>query len=53
MARIDANEAEVVWRDFEQPHRRSRWSYENFGPITFHRAQYDAALKAIEAKLSG
>jgi hypothetical protein len=53
MARIEANDAEVIWREFEQPHRRSRWSYEDFGPITFHRTQYDEALKALEANLSG
>lgn len=53
MARIEAGEAEVVWRDFEQPHRRSRWSYDDFGPFRFDRVDYDDALSTIEAKLSG
>jgi hypothetical protein len=47
MARIEVRESEVIWSDFEQPHRSGRWSYGAFGPITFERAQYEKALDAI------
>jgi hypothetical protein len=48
MARVELSETEVRWSDFEQPHRRDRWSYDGFGPIVFDRAQYEAALADAE-----
>jgi hypothetical protein len=48
----------VSWSDFEQPHRgpRSRaswWQYDGFGPFTFDRNEYEAALARAVAELQG
>jgi hypothetical protein len=48
MASIEVRPDEVVWREFEQPHRRGRWSYESFGPFVFDRPQYEQALRSVE-----
>lgn len=37
---------EVTWTRFEQPHRLGR-DYTGFGPFTFAREEYEAALDAI------
>jgi hypothetical protein len=52
MARVELSEAEVTWREFEQPHRSSEWSYEGFGPFVFNRSQYMKALEAAEEALN-
>jgi hypothetical protein len=44
MARIEADEREVVWRDFHQPHRPN-WRYDHFGPFRFRRGEYERALR--------
>ena len=43
MAEVVANEREVVWTNFEQPHRPKR-DYSRFGPFCFSRADYERAL---------
>jgi hypothetical protein len=43
MATVEVRDEAVNWRDFRQPHRKS-WRYEGFGPFSFDRAQYLAAL---------
>ena len=48
MARIDVREGEIVWSDFEQPHRADSWSYQALGPIGFERNQYEDALARAE-----
>lgn len=45
-AKIAEEGDEVVWSDFEQPHRRGKWDYSTFGPFHFDKTQYQAALKA-------
>ncbi len=52
LARIVAGKRQVVWFEFEQPHRRSgeplpAWSYDGFGPFVFDRAQYKRALQVL------
>jgi hypothetical protein len=47
MARITVTDETVTWDDFEQPTRPS-WDYDDFGPFTFDRAQYERALMAID-----
>lgn len=37
---------QVVWSDFEQPHRRGKWDYSTFGPFHFDKKLYNAALRA-------
>ena len=42
----------VTWSDFRQPFRdvgsdQGHWSYDGFGPFTFDRVQYEAALVAL------
>src|SRR6185295_18506587 len=38
MARIETRTDTVRWVDFEQPHRRGRWSYAAATPLVFDRA---------------
>ncbi len=45
MARVDAAAGTVTWSDFEQPHRRGRWSFDGLGPFRFDRGAYEAALR--------
>jgi hypothetical protein len=59
VARIAATPPQVVWSDFEQPHRLERdcgdgaWRYDGLGPFVFDRTQYEAALRqAAEAEPS-
>lgn len=49
IARITLSESTVTWSDFEQVHRgpdavAGHWNYEGFGPFTFSREQYLAAI---------
>jgi hypothetical protein len=44
VARIDAGDDRVTWRDFAQP-QRPQWSYAGFGPFVFDRAAYEAAIR--------
>jgi hypothetical protein len=53
MASIEVHPEEVVWRDFEQPHRGGRWSYESFGPFVFDRSRYEQALRSLERAAAG
>ena len=47
MARITVTDDTVTWDQFEQP-TRPDWDYDNFGPFTFERAQYERALMEID-----
>lgn len=42
---VTITEQNVIWSDFLQPFRRKSWSYDGFGPFTFHRAQYEAEVR--------
>lgn len=48
MARVEASSTEVRWGDFEQPHRRGRWSHHALGPIVFDRGLYEKTLAEAE-----
>lgn len=54
VCRIQVTDERVTWSDFEQPHRspssNRHWSYEDFGPFTFDRRQYEAALAAMGSR---
>ena len=50
MARIETTSESVRWTDFEQPHRRGRWSYEGANPLVFDRTQYEHAIEAAVAE---
>lgn len=52
-ARIGVTDATITWSRFRQPHR-PKWKYEGFGPFTFERAQYEAAIaEAVRALRDG
>jgi hypothetical protein len=49
---IETNDSEVIWRNFEQPHRAlgsaaGWWDYSEFLGFTFDKAQYLDALSAL------
>ena len=46
LAKIVVGDDEVIWTDFEQPHRRDR-DYSGFGPFRFRRETYEAAIEAV------
>jgi hypothetical protein len=57
LARIDVGATTVRWSDFVNPHRSAdttgaiegrmtAWQYDDLGPFTFERRQYEAALEA-------
>ena len=48
MARVEVSPLEVRWDEFEQPHRRRRWSHATLGPFVFGRALYEATLAQAE-----
>lgn len=52
MARVEVTPDEVVWDEFEQPHREG-WSYEALGPLHFAREQYETALRELEWAATG
>jgi len=43
LARVTVDDDTVTWDEFEQP-TRPDWDYEDLGPFTFERAQYEQAL---------
>lgn len=47
-ARVLVDDNLVTWQDFAQPHRPKR-DYGSFGPFTFHRTQYDQAVREAVA----
>ena len=48
MARVEVSRLEVRWDEFEQPHRRGRWSHATLGPFVFDRRPYEATLTQAE-----
>lgn len=49
VAKIAVTEDEVVWSDFEQPHRgpdsrAGHWRYDALGPFAFSRPDYEAEI---------
>ncbi len=48
MARVEAHEDIVVWRDFEQPYRRNRWDHTGL-EFRFDRREYAAALAELSS----
>jgi len=49
-ARVETGK-HVTWRAFNQPHRPKR-DYTCFGPFTFDRSQYDAAVRRAVAQVT-
>ncbi len=49
LAQIEADGEQVVWTGFEQPFRPRR-NYAAFGPFTFERTAYEAALRELEPR---
>ena len=49
LAQIEADGEQVVWAGFEQPFRPRR-NYSAFGPFTFERSAYEAALRELEPR---
>lgn len=53
IARITTTQSQIIWSDFEQPHRNElvcgseSWRYTGLGPFTFNRAQYEATLLGV------
>ncbi|MET0335773.1 MAG: hypothetical protein ABW190_16010 [Rhizobacter sp.] len=52
LARVSLGESEVVWSEFEQPHRGTEsagghWVHDTLGPFTFERSRYDEEMRAI------
>jgi len=43
---INASGSDVVWHNFEQPHRPAR-DYSSFGPFVFELRQYEEALRSL------
>ncbi|HYF04256.1 MAG TPA: hypothetical protein VEC36_12815 [Patescibacteria group bacterium] len=43
---------QVIWKEFEQPHRSSRsnnfWNYSKFGPFTFDQIEYSQQLEKLK-----
>ncbi len=48
MAEVTVDDRTVTWRAFEQPHRRSKWSYEALDELRFDRSDYEAALEQAQ-----
>jgi hypothetical protein len=46
LARVTVGEDTVTWDEFEQPERPD-WEYDDFGPFTFARSEYEQALLAM------
>lgn len=49
VAEIEMNDAKIIWRNFEQIHRKN-WNYDELGIIAFDRKQFEVALKELENK---
>lgn len=49
VAEIKTTEKEIVWKNFEQVHRRN-WNYDELGILSFDRKQFENALKELENK---
>jgi hypothetical protein len=47
LVRVTTTAETVVWSEFEQPHRRGRWSYEKLGPFIFDQRQYELAIETV------
>ena len=47
---ISVSDETVSWQDFGQPHRPER-DYADFGPFTFERRAYEAAVQQMITKL--
>ena len=52
--RIEARDREIVWSDFQQPHRRSHsksghWSYKALPSFTFDRFRTSLAISKVAA----
>lgn len=56
LVRITLTEDEIIWSDFEQPHRGvnstvGEWTYDNLKPFVFNRNQYEEELKRVSDKV--
>ena len=49
VAEPETNNEKVVWKNFEQIHRRN-WNYDELGVCTFERKQFENALSELESK---
>ena len=49
VAEIEVKERKIIWKNFEQIHRRN-WSYTELGIFEFDKEQFVNALKELESK---
>lgn len=46
VANIESTNKEIIWKDFEQIHRKN-WNYDELGIFSFDIKQYENALKEL------
>jgi hypothetical protein len=49
VAGIEVTNKKVIWKDFEQIHRKN-WKYDELGVFLFDRKQYEDALNQLKSK---
>jgi len=49
VAEIETTEKEIIWKNFEQIHRKN-WNYDELGIFSFDRKQFENALSELENK---
>ncbi len=49
VAEIESTDQKVIWKNFEQIHRRN-WNYDELGSFEFDKDQFASALKELENK---
>jgi hypothetical protein len=53
MTRIVELDGQIIWTDFEQPHRAQEsqkfWDYKNFGEFKFDRREFDRQIESLKS----
>lgn len=49
VAEIESIDKKIVWKNFEQIHRRN-WNYEQLGRFEFNKEQFELALEELKNK---